>query len=79
MRERSQLSLVSCLNETFLSECYIRIVINIYFRLNFCTQTLLLSITVCWVASDNFLINEHVCVCLRAPIINPPLAIARAA
>ena len=25
---------------------------------------MLLSITVCWVASDNFLINEHVCICV---------------
>ena len=42
-------SIVSCLNEIFLSECfYIRIVINILI-FAFC----ILSITPCWVASDS--------------------------
>jgi len=26
----------------------------------------ILSITVCWVASDNFLVNEHICVCVHS-------------
>ena len=48
---------MSCLNETFLSEFYIKTVINVYFPADFCTQTLYF---IYWVASDNFF-NKRTC------------------